>query len=119
MLLALILVALFSQALYNSVGTIPSRGVGEVVTDPATSPRSAMLTLKKAQPAPVVAGTGFKSREVVRFIGVSAKPIRASASGTFVVRLRRGDPCGLSITAIGSKGSRATLSYAQLLCAEP
>ena len=57
--------------------------------------------------------------EVVRFIGVSAKPIRASASGTFVVRLRGGDPCGLSITAIGSKGSRATLSYAQLLCAEP
>lgn len=106
-------------ALFNVGGTTSSTGMGDIVTKPAPVRSPATLTLRKAQPVPIIAGAGFKSRELVRFKGVPVSPVRAAANGTFVVRLRAADACGLSITAIGSKGSRAALNYSQLLCIEP
>ena len=79
-----------------------------------------MLSIKRVRPVAIIVGTGFKSREVVRFTGVHTKPLRASTSGTFTIRLRNVDPCnGLSVTAVGSKGSRASVNYSQLLCMAP
>ena len=100
--------------------SVPGSGTGEVVTGPKAPPASgrAVITLRKLQPAPIIAGAGFKSGEVVRFTGITAGPVRASARGTFVVRARNADPCGLSIRAIGSKGSRAALNFSTLLCVD-
>ena len=68
----------------------------------------------------IIAGTGFKSDEVVRLSGVNTKQVRASATGTFTIRLRNVNPCnGFSVTAVGNKGSRTSVQYSQLLCAAP
>ena len=117
MLLLALVLGLFASPLmfFTLQPEVPGTGMGDVVTGPPAY-RSATLTMRKTQPVPVIAGNGFKSREVVRFTGVTTRPVQASARGTFVVRLIGADPCGLSIRAIGSKGSRAALNYSQLLC---
>ena len=98
---------------------VPTTGTGEVL-QARTAPGKARLSIKRVVPTAIIAGTGFRSGEVVRFSGVAAKPVRASARGTFTIRLRGVDPCNsLSVTAIGSKGSRAGVNYSQLYCAVP
>lgn len=98
----------------------PTSGMGEVVPSAVPAKSTAKLAIQRVRPIAVIAGTGFKSGEIVRFTGVNAKRVRASARGTFTIRLRNVDPCdGLSVTAIGSKGSRASANYSQLLCVAP
>jgi hypothetical protein len=120
LLLALVLGLFFTPFFTIQPEAVPGTGTGGGVTGPKAPPTRgrAVITLKKLQPAPVIAGAGFKSREKVRFTGITAGPVRASAGGSFVVRARSADPCGLSIRAIGSKGSRAALSFSTLLCAD-
>jgi hypothetical protein len=116
-LLALILF-FSSMTLFNVGGSVPESGLGEVQQAPARN--TARLTIKPVIPTTIVAGTGFKSGEVVRLTGIPVRQVRASARGTFTIRLRSVDPCnGLSVTAIGNKGSRAAVNYSQLLCVEP
>ncbi len=118
MILLALLVFFGSTTLFNVGGSVPGTGLGEVQRAPAAR-STAQLTIKRVIPMAIVAGTGFKSGELVRFSGVPVKQVRASAKGTFTLRLRI-DPCSsFSITAIGSKGSRAGVNYSQLYCAAP
>ena len=118
MLLLALIVFLGSVTLFNVGGPVPSSGTGDVLPAPARN--TARLVIKPVIPTTIVAGTGFKSGEVVRLTGIPVRQVRASARGTFTIRLRSIDPCnGLSVTAVGSKGSRAAVNYSQLYCAVP
>lgn len=105
--------------LFNLGGTIPGSGMGDVVTKPAPPRGTATLTLKTLQPVATIVGTGFRPGESIRLLGVTTRRVRASSAGRFTVRIRA-DPCnGFSISAVGSKGSRASLNYSQLHCVDP
>lgn len=120
MLLFALIVFLGSVTLFSTgAEVVPSSGTGKVLQAPA-APGKARLSIKRVVPTAIIAGSGFKSGEVVRLTGVPVRQVRASARGTFTIRLRSVDPCnGLSVTAIGSKGSRAAVNYSQLYCAVP
>ena len=118
MLLLALLVFLSGMTLFSSGDTVPSSGTGQVLQAPARN--TARLMIKPVIPTTIVAGTGFKSGEVVRLTGIPVRQVRASARGAFTIRLRSVDPCnGLSVTAVGSKGSRASVNYSQFSCAVP
>jgi hypothetical protein len=89
---------------------------------PKGTPSNGRATLRLSSLRPVtVAGMGFKPGERVRVSGVGARrTVLASRRGGFVLRMRHADPCAsLTIVAVGSKGSRASLNFSQLLCIEP
>jgi hypothetical protein len=116
MLLA-VLVFFAGMSLFSFGGSVSESGMGEVEKAPAA--HRAQLMIKRVVPMTVVAGTGFRSDEAVRLTGVPVKRVRASAKGTFTIRFRS-DPCSsLTITATGSKGSRAAVNYSQFSCPAP
>ena len=118
MLLLALLVYVASMTLFHVGGSVPETGLGEVKQAPPAN-STARLTLKRVIPTTIVAGTGFRSGEIVRLTGVPMRQVRASAKGTFTVRFRS-DPCSsLTITATGSKGSRAAVNYSQFSCPAP
>jgi hypothetical protein len=118
MLLLALFVFLGSMTLFNLGGSVPQTGVGEVQLAPA-APSKARLMIKRVVPTTIVAGAGFRSGEVVRLTGVPTRQVRASAKGTFTIRFRS-DPCSsLTVTATGSKGSRASVNYSQFSCPAP
>jgi len=74
----------------------------------------------------VIKGTGFAPGEnvTVRIVDGAAKGKRvtkASAQGAFTLRLTaRTDRCnGMTVTAVGDKGSRTGFQFAEFLCASP
>lgn len=88
------------------------------VPAPTKSDGRARLAMTSMQPL-TVAGRGFKSGEMIHITGDVTKRVRASDTGVFTVRFPRAGRCGVSIVAIGSKGSRAGLNFSQLLCVAP
>jgi hypothetical protein len=72
---------------------------------------------------PVLKGTGFRSGENVSVTvlggGAVTKRVTADSSGSFTLRLStRMDRCnGMTVTAVGDKGSRTSFQFAELLCA--
>ena len=120
MILLALLVFLAGMTVFNVGGAVPGTGPGDVVQGAPAARSTAQLAIKRVRPITIIAGTGFKSGELVRFSGVNAKQVRASAKGTFTLRLRNANPCnGFSVTAVGNKGSRAGVNYSQLYCAAP
>jgi hypothetical protein len=123
MLLA-VLVFFASMTLFSFGGSVPESGMGEAQKAPAfqkapAAHSTARLMIKRVMPRAVVVGTGFRSSELVRLTGVPVKRVRASAKGTFTIRFGI-DPCrSLTITATGSKGSRAAVNYSQFSCPAP
>jgi hypothetical protein len=118
MLLLAVLVYFASMTLFSVGGSVPETGLGEVQQTPAAR-STARLTIKRVIPTALLAGNGFKSGEVVRLTGVPVSQVRATARGTFTVRFRT-DPCrSFTVTATGSKGSRAAVNYSQFSCAVP
>lgn len=99
--------------------TMTLAGDTESETRMAPATPSAVLSIKSSSPL-TIAGRGFKSLESVRIRSEArTKRVTASRSGTFIVRLAGQDPCvGGTIVAFGSKGSRASLNFSQLLCVE-
>jgi hypothetical protein len=98
---------------------------GSVAADasPAAAERRATLALSSLEPLSV-AGRGFKVSERVRVSAESSrKSLRASSRGRFLVRFADVDPCnGVVVTAVGSKGSRASITFTgtwRLHCAAP
>jgi hypothetical protein len=121
MLFLALLLGFFSFS-FNTVEAAPATGTGQVLQAPrpAAAAGSARLVVKRVRPLLIVAGTGFKPRESVRLTGSATLRVRASARGTFTVRIRSADPCrDLTLRAVGSKGSRASVQYSQLLCIDP
>jgi hypothetical protein len=86
----------------------------------APPPRRASLQLVASKPAVVVLGTGFGARERVALTlrapaGSRLVRVRATRAGSFRARFAglRVDRCaGFSVTAVGSRGSRAVLQAA-------
>jgi hypothetical protein len=118
MVLLALLFYFAGMTLFNVGGSVSETGLGEVKQAPAAN-STARLTIRRVIPTTIVAGTGFRSGEVVRLTGVPVRQVRASAKGTFTVRFRS-DPCSsLTITATGSTGSRAAVNYSQFNCAVP
>ena len=118
MMLLLALLVFFASTTLSAGGSVPETGLGEVQRAPAAY-STAQLMIKRVIPTAVVAGTGFRSGEVVRLTGVPVKRVRASAKGTFTIRFGI-DPCrSFTVTATGSKGSRASVNYSQFSCAAP
>ena len=73
-----------------------------------------------------VLASGFRPREHVRLVvrdpGVITRNATAGAGGGFTMRIpgvSSTDCAGLSITATGDRGSRATLKRAPGMCAQP
>ena len=70
-------------------------------------------------------GTGFKPGEIVTVKVVhppqAIRRAQADGSGSFTVRLpARANRCnGMTVVAVGNKGSRASFQFAQVLCAAP
>jgi len=118
MLLLTLLVYFASMTLFNVGGSVPETGLGKVQQAPAAH-STARLTIKRVIPTTILAGTRFRSGEIVRLTGVPVRQVRASANGTFTVRFHS-DPCrSFTVTATGSKGSRAAVNYSQFNCAVP
>jgi hypothetical protein len=96
-----------------------SPGSGETQSAPPATTTAktgrASLTMKSLRPL-TVAGSGFKAAERVRITGAGTKTLTASRGGAFTTRLTGADPCGLTIVAMGSRGSRASLNFSKLLC---
>lgn len=102
--------------------------VGRTADSPSRSehPRPAQPTIAPyAQNPLAVKGSGFRPRERVR---VSVKGVatpktlslRASPKGTFSVAFRNVSGCdSITVTASGSKGSRASFNLSQIVCIEP
>ena len=97
--------------------------VGGALAGPTTAVPT-RPALRLAEPAPLTfGGTGFRANEQVRVVAVAGKNathwVTAGARGRFAVRFRgmAADTCrGLSATAIGDKGSRATYKRAPGEC---
>jgi hypothetical protein len=90
----------------------------------AATPRAALRFIDDA-PA-TLRGSGFLPREHVRIVIVAdttrtVRKVVATARGRFLVRVRAdaNDCAGFSATAVGSKGTRATLKRAPGQCPLP
>jgi hypothetical protein len=120
LLFALIVAVFLPFAAFNLGGTTPSTGMGEVVPVPKSQPQSGQATLSIRAFNPVILrGSGFKPDERVRITGTMRKTVTASKRGTFTTRLGANAQCAsLTLVAVGSKGSRASLNFSQLLCVE-
>jgi len=105
--------------LFGLSGTAPHSGQASPLPAPRIAPArgSATLSLKSMGPL-VVVGQGFKPGESVRISGLGAQRVNASPGGRFTVNLDgAADKCnGLTLVAVGSRGSRASLNFSQLLC---
>ena len=110
----------------GTAGSGSSEGETPLVTPstplaPATPGKSrrATLALKSLRPL-VVVGTGFKPGESVRISGATTtRTMSAGRAGSFTARFRGVDPCGsLTVTAVGSMGSRASFNFSSLTCHE-
>ena len=91
----------------------------------ASSSRRASITVI-ATPPLAVRGAGFKPREhvtvTVQATGRVQKQVAASSRGGFTLRFQSLAPsacAGLSITAIGNRGSRAAYRRSPGLCPRP
>ena len=111
-------------ALFYIFGAILiAAAAGGAVAAPTTAvtPRP---VLRLAEPAPLTLnGAGFRANEHVRVVAIAGKRATQSATagvrGRFAVRFRgmAADTCrGLTATAIGDKGSRATYKRAPGEC---
>lgn len=128
-----ILLALIAVAITAVLVVSATMGAETLVPGGESSkvkPRGGAATSGKARIvpmsfAPVVAlrGTGFKPGENVTVTVVSTtkatRRAHASGSGSFVVRLAASfDRCnGMTVNAVGDKGSRTSFQFSELLCA--
>lgn len=128
-----ILVALLAIALAAVLVVSATMGAETLVPGGESAkkkPRGSIAQSGKARLLPTsfaplaLKGTGFKPGEkvTVKVLDGATKATRrarADASGSFVVRLAsRFDRCnGMTVTAVGDKGSRTSFQFAELLCA--
>jgi hypothetical protein len=90
---------------------------------PANTTGRAAVEIVQISPL-TVAGRGFKPKERVRVTANGGrKSVTAGRRGRFEVALPAANTCnGVFVVAVGSKGSRASVTFAQfsdILCLEP
>ena len=89
-------------------------------TTRGAAPGKAQLAPKGQKPL-TVEGTGFHPQEKVTVVaeGMQSQrvPAQADSSGSFVAILEKVDACdSITVTATGSKGSRAEFNFSQIVC---
>jgi hypothetical protein len=109
------LLALLALLLLFPTMTLSSRASESRTATPSTQPGRATLKLVQVSPLTVL-GRSFKPGEKVR---VSAdnrrKTVTAGTRGGFTVTFPNANPCnGVVVTAVGSRGSRASVVFSQL-----
>ena len=118
---ALTLVALLA----GGCGHDPSAGSSATTETTATEPTAARAQISPVQSQPLeVKGTGFQPGEKV---ALSAKGLqsshttaRADGSGEFEATFHGLENCdSVTVTAIGSRGSRAEFNLSQIACVDP
>jgi len=125
-----IAVAVVGIALAAALVVSATMGAGTLVPGSESTkkmPRGAIETNGKARLMPMsfapatLKGTSFRPGEnvAVELEGVATKKVQANSSGAFIARFRsRADRChGMSASAVGDKGSRASFQLAELMCA--
>jgi hypothetical protein len=125
-----IAIALIGIALAAVLVVSATMGAGTLVPGGESTkkaPRGAIATNGKARLMPVsfapatLKGTSFRPGENVRveLEGIKTKNVQANSAGAFTVRFpSRADRChGMSASAVGDKGSRASFQLAELMCA--
>jgi hypothetical protein len=122
MVLLLIALAVFTPfAAFTFSGATSSSSVPTAPPRPAPLVSSrAVLSVTVMKPL-VVVGKGFRRQERVQVTAVGiVRRTRASNSGTFTVRFpNRTNGCAVgTITAVGSRGSRASLNFSNILCVD-
>ena len=132
-----IFVALIAIALAAALLVSATMGADKLVPGGGSAKSKPEATMNggvagKAQLMPVglrplmVKGTGFKSGETVTLRSTDSpvktrRTVKASPTGSFVVRMGvSADRCnGMTVVAIGSKGSRAAFNFSEIVCAAP
>jgi hypothetical protein len=133
-----ILLALAAVAIVAVLAVSATMGAGTLVpggdntAEPQQKPRVGIPAKGKARLLPIsfasgaFKGVGFKSGEnvtvkVVDALRKATKRVKADSRGSFIVRLGlRVDQCaGMTVIAVGDKGSRTSLNFSQLLCVAP
>jgi hypothetical protein len=126
-LLAIALAAVLVVSATMGAGTLVPGGDsgkkkprGVVLGGTAGKPRLLPLGLSPL----VVKGTGFEPGESVTVkvadgLARATKTVRADAAGSFVARTgAAGDRCnGMTVLAVGNKGSKTSFNFAEALCA--
>ena len=89
-------------------------------TGAAPTPDRAQLAPKGQKPL-TVEGTGFQPQEKVTLVAKGMQSQRVSAeadsSGSFEAAFDKVDACdSITVTATGSKGSRAEFNFSQIVC---
>jgi hypothetical protein len=89
-------------------------------TGAAATPNKAQLAPKGQKPL-TVEGTGFHPEEKVTVVakGMQSQQVSAEAdsSGSFEATFDKMDACdSITVTATGSKGSRAKFNFSQIVC---
>jgi hypothetical protein len=103
----------------------PTMTLSANASDSSTATAGGRATLKLVAVSPLtVLGRSFKPGERVRVSTDNRrKTVIAGARGGFIARFVKADPCdGLVVTAVGSRGSRASVVFSQLAkirCAAP
>ena len=92
----------------------------ETAASTAPAPGKAQLAPKGQKPL-TVEGTGFRPREKVTVVanGMRSQQVstQADSSGSFTASFDKVDACdSVTVTATGSKGSRAEFNFSQLVC---
>jgi hypothetical protein len=115
--------ALIALILFLFSATLEPAGGARVVESGTTQANRASLKVVRAQPL-TVAGRGFRAAERVRVTADGrSRSATAGARGGFAVTFPEANTCnGVLVVARGSKGSRATVTFAQFSnvhCLEP
>ena len=115
--------ALIALILFLFSATLVPAGAEGVESGTVTSVSRASLKVVRAQPLAVV-GRRFRAGERVKLTaGGRSRSVTAGARGGFTVTFPEANTCnGVLVVARGSKGSRATVTFAQFSnvhCLEP
>jgi uncharacterized protein Veg len=102
---------------------IPALTLPAASATPASTTGRAAVEIVEISPL-TVAGRGFKPKERVRVTANGGrKSVTAGRRGRFEVAFPAANACnGVFVVAVGSKGSRASVTFAQfsdILCLEP
>ena len=120
--LAVIVAAVAAGAVAVSVaaamGSFSARDKATAQQPSATS-RKAALTLTSLDPMSVK-GVGFRKLERVRVTllgaGKRVRHVRATQRGSFAVKFGRVGCSSYTVTAVGNRGSRASINYSTIVC---
>jgi hypothetical protein len=111
------------RALFAVLLAIPALTLTADTAVPAPAASTAgRATLEIVRTSPLtVAGRGFKPKERIRVTADGRRKfVTAGTRGRFTVAFLAANACnGVFVAAVGSKGSRASVTFSNIHCREP